>query len=80
MPNFVNLPAVFRLYVYDAIIVSSIKPVMPGKHPRLRIPTPPGAGPESFHLPTTPDLTCYGGFLLSSRAINTGFQAQWALV
>ncbi|KAH6132016.1 hypothetical protein HBI64_086750 [Parastagonospora nodorum] len=70
MPTFLNLPTELRLHVYDSIIASTTKPVMPGKHPR----------PESFHLPTAPDLTCYAGFLLSSRTINTEFQAQWALV
>ncbi|KAH4291088.1 hypothetical protein HBH98_094870 [Parastagonospora nodorum] len=80
MPTFLNLPTELRLHVYDSIIASTTKPVMPGKHPRLQIPAPPGAGPESFHLPTAPDLTCYAGFLLSSCTINAEFQAQWALV
>ncbi|KAH5152890.1 hypothetical protein HBH69_134210 [Parastagonospora nodorum] len=66
MPTFLNLPTELRLHVYDSIIASTTKPVIPGKHPRLQIPAPPGAGPESFHLPTAPDLTCYAGFLLSS--------------
>ncbi|KAH4895841.1 hypothetical protein HBI80_213960 [Parastagonospora nodorum] len=80
MPTFLNLPTELRLHVYDSIIASTTKPVIPAKHPRLQIPAPLGAGPESFHLPTAPDLTCYAGFLLSSCTINAEFQAQWALV
>lgn len=56
MPSFLALPAELRLHVYDAIIASTTEIVKPGKHPRLQILAPPGAGPESFCLSTVRDL------------------------
>jgi len=79
MPSFPALPAELRLLIYDAIIASVTEIVLPGKHPRLPFPAPPGAGPESFCLPTVHDLACYAGFILSCRAVNAEFVAQWAL-